>query len=115
VGARRVVKTAHTASYADPIRLAAGAEFALTGREDIWDGHRWLWAVAEDGREGWIPDNLVRTVDGRPVAAHAYWAIELSCNAGDPVTLMSQTHGWGWCRSHDGAEGWLPLDKLRDG
>ncbi len=34
--------------------MAKGEFLSLTGREDVWDGHRWLWAVADDGREGWV-------------------------------------------------------------
>ena len=49
----------HTASYADPIRVTKGERVRLTGREELWDGHLWLWAVAEDGRGGWMPDSLI--------------------------------------------------------
>ncbi len=112
MSARRTVKEAHAASYADPIRVAAGAALTLTGREDIWDGHRWLWAVADDGREGWIPDDLVTDDDGRSVAARDYSAVELTCAVGDIVELQHQTHGWAWCQTAAGDEGWLPLGKL---
>ncbi len=53
----KVVET-HHATYPDPIAFDAGDVVRLTGREDIWDGYRWQWAIAPDGREGWIPDSL---------------------------------------------------------
>lgn len=40
------------ATYADPIRLTSGDVLYLTGREDNWDGHIWLWARSSDGLEG---------------------------------------------------------------
>ncbi len=108
----RVVLENHSASYADAIEVAKGAVLSLTGREDVWDGHRWLWAVAGDGREGWVPDDLIAEIDERPVASRDFSAIELTCSAGDAVQFISKTHGWAWCRTSDGSEGWLPLRNL---
>ncbi len=110
----RTVLEAHDATYSDPIEVARGAPLALTGREDVWDGHRWLWAVAEDGREGWVPDDLVTESDDGPVASRDFSAIELTCSKGDAVEFIRQTHGWAWCRKDDGSEGWLPLKNLSE-
>ena len=111
----RVVLTAdHTASYADPIALRAGEPLTLSGREDVWEGHRWLWAVAVDGREGWVPDSLPRASGKGHVAAWDYAAIELTCAAGERLTLLRESHGWAWCRKGDGCEGWLPLRILAE-
>jgi hypothetical protein len=99
----------HRARYGDPLAVSQGEPLTLTGREDIWEGHRWLWAVAPDGREGWVPDSLpLETPDG-PRAARGYDAIELDCTSGEIVTLLRKSHGWAWCRKADGREGWLPL------
>ncbi len=108
----RVVVENHRASYADAIEVAKGALVSLTGREDVWDGHRWLWAVADDGREGWVPDDLITEIDDRSVATRDFSAIELTCSAGDAVDILWETHGWAWCRKRDGSEGWLPLRNL---
>ena len=111
----RAVQHAHAASYANPIEVAKGQPVTLTSREDIWDGHRWLWAVSEDGREGWVPDSLVTGTARNPVASCDYSAIEITCTAGETVEFLSQTHGWAWCRKSDGSEGWLPLKNLHMG
>ena len=105
-----VAEAAWRASYDDPIRLRAGECLTLTGRDDLWDGHRWLWAQAGDGRQGWVPDTLV--ADGR--AAEEYSARELSCDAGEAVTGLRATHGWVWCSNAAGAEGWIPARHLTD-
>ena len=109
---RQRIRESHQASYADPITLCKGAPLALSGREDLWEGHRWLWAVAEDGRAGWVPDDLITVTAEGPVAARDYWATELTCAAGEAVDVLWQTHGWAWCRKSGGGEGWLPLGKL---
>jgi SH3-like domain-containing protein len=111
----RTLRETHQASYADPITLSKGEPLALTGREDVWDGHRWLWAVAQDGREGWVPDGLITDGPAGPVAAGDFSALELSCSAGAAVEIIWQTHGWAWCQKTDGSEGWLPLRILSEG
>ena len=108
----RVLLERHDASYADSIKVAKGAFLSLTGREEIWDAHRWLWAVADDGREGWVPDDLVIESDEGPVASRDFSADELTCAAGEAVEIIRETHGWAWCRNRDGREGWLPLRNL---
>ena len=110
----RVVK-AHQATYADPITFGIGDKVNLTGRIDVWDGHRWLWAVAPDGREGWIPDSFV---DGEVqrgdhfVSDIAYSAVELTCDVGEQLEGAGEMHGWVWARNSLGAEGWAPLRNL---
>jgi len=102
----RRVTAAWTASYDDPIALKAGEPLILTGRADIWEGgHRWLWAVAPDGREGWVPDSLVAPGDR---ARRDYSAAELTVETGQRVEALDATHGWTLCRAEDGAEGWVP-------
>ncbi len=103
------VTLAHRASYPDPIRLGKGDKVTLTGREDNWDGHRWLWAIAPDGREGWVPDRLV-SAQGH--ATVDYEATELTCAGGEVLKALSSTHGWVWCCNINGAQGWVPARHL---
>ena len=105
---QRRVTTAHQASYDAPIEVRQGEPLVLSGREFVWDGHRWLWAAAPDGREGWIPDDLPHAVGGQVTARRDYSAVELTCAANGLVSALWQTHGWTWCRTGDGREGWLP-------
>ncbi len=112
--AQRTVLQSHTASYADPIRVAEGARVRLTGREERWDGHLWLWAVAEDGRQGWVPDSLIDTSGDVAVASHDYSAKELTVAAAETVEVVRETHGWAWCRDRTGSEGWVPIANLSE-
>lgn len=110
----RIVRASHEASYADPIEIAEGESLVLSGREEYWDGHRWLWAVAADAREGWLPDDLIVETAGGFIAASDYSAIELTCAAGESVEVLHETHGWAWCRNSAGREGWVPLRNLSE-
>ena len=109
----RVLET-YRAHYADPIEISADAVIELTGRTDLWRGHRWLWAKAPDGREGWVPDSLVDLDQGpRCKAKFDYSAAELSCEAGEILTRFAATHGWSWCANGQGSEGWVPDQNLQ--
>ena len=108
----RTVLVAHEASYPDPIRVRAGDPVRLSGAAEIWDGHRWLWAAAADGREGWMPDDLVETAGGEAVAAADYSALELSCVPGERLACLAERHGWALCRNAAGGEGWVPARNL---
>ena len=100
------------ATYADPISLKAGDILFLCGRQDIWEGHIWLWAKSTSGLEGWVPDNIVEKTNSGYVSAEDYTAAELTCQAGQTVTGEKETHGWVFCRSSDGSAGWVPLKNL---
>lgn len=102
----------HDASYEDPIAFGAGDVVTLSGQTDLWDGHRWLWARAADGREGWIPDDIAEIRDGEAIALKDYDAKELTCRAGEALTGLKSTHGWTWCRNAAGDCGWVPARKL---
>jgi hypothetical protein len=99
---------AHRASYPDPIRLRRGDPVRLTGRKDVWEGALWLWAVGPDGREGWIPADLVDRAAPAPQALEDYSAMELTVAQGERVAALRRRGGWVWARRADGAEGGIP-------
>jgi hypothetical protein len=100
------------ATYADPIRLEAGDMLYLTGRQEVWEGHVWLWARSADGLEGWIPDSIVRQGEIGHIATESYTAAELTCRAGQIVSGAKETHGWVFCTLPDGSAGWVPRRNL---
>ncbi len=102
----------HQAVYKNPIRLTKGDRLDLSGRRDNWDGHTWLWAKAEDGREGWIPDDLPVIENGMARAAYNYSAFELDVDKGEYVTILGKSHGWAWCAKGNRTKGWVPKKVL---
>ncbi|MDD7973904.1 SH3 domain-containing protein [Roseinatronobacter alkalisoli] len=106
------VKEDWHATYVNPIRFEAGEALYLTGRQDNWDGHMWLWAKAANGLEGWIPDTIVSKTNAGFVAIEDYTAAELTCRTGQVVRGEKETHGWVFCRLQDGSAGWIPRKNL---
>lgn len=101
------------ASYEDPIRVSCGDPLRLTGRVDTWDGHKWIWAIAPDGREGWIPDDLCEQQGKTVIATSDYSAMELTCSPDERLTGERETHGWTWCVNERGDAGWVPSRVVR--
>ncbi|MFK5977321.1 MAG: SH3 domain-containing protein [Rhizobiaceae bacterium] len=100
----------HEAVYPDPIIVKLGDRITLSGRKDDWDGHQWLWAIAEDGREGRVPDDLpINNSGNNTKCAYDYSAQEISVNSGDTLSGTIQRHGWLWCECNNGTTGWVPL------
>ena len=105
---------AHRRSYAHPIAFRRGEAVQLTGREDDWHGHRWVWAIGPDGREGWIPPQTVAAGADGTFACVDYSAAELTVAAGETVWAAAAQLGWRWCRNGLGEEGWLPCEVLAE-
>ncbi len=106
------VKIEWNASYQDPIVLEQGEEVWLSGKSDHWDGHLWVWAINQFGKEGWIPGTLVSTVADKHYADAAFSAMELTCAIGDELLATNETHGWMLCVAKNGSEGWVPARNL---
>jgi SH3-like domain-containing protein len=109
---RFIVVKDWVATYANPISISAGEQVELTGRQEDWDGHIWLWAKSADGLEGWIPDSLFDIGKTLHLAKDDYTAVELSCQTGQVLSGIKDTHGWVYCRSADGRLGWVPRRNL---
>ncbi|MBY5932943.1 hypothetical protein KUV51_08040 [Tateyamaria omphalii] len=108
------VVTDWTAAYEHPITLEEGDELWLSGKSDNWDGHIWVWAKDRAGREGWIPDNLAKRVGGKTYARAPFSAQELTCQLGEKLDGIDETHGWVLCRNTNGMVGWVPSRSLRE-
>jgi SH3-like domain-containing protein len=107
----RVTKS-WTTVYSDPITVNAGERLVLSGKEDMWEGHRWLWARSAAGKEGWVPDSLITAGPEGAIARSAYTAVELDCVVGDVLEAVDETHGWVMCRNPEGRAGWVPRSHL---
>ncbi len=100
------------AAYADPIDVGAGDRVFLSGKRDEWDGHVWLWARNDAGKEGWIPDTLCEGQAGETRTRRAFSALELTCAQGQVVQVTQITHSWALAQNQSGNQGWVPLRNL---
>ena len=94
------------ASAENPIELEAGDPVVVGGRDDTWPQYR--RCVGPDGREGWVPDDVLRETESGWVAVLPYSARELTVGAGETVEALRFMADWWWCRSAGGEEGWVP-------
>ena len=100
----------YSTQYPDPITVRAGARVEV-GRDDP-EFPGWRWCTGPDGRQGWVPEDLI---DGdRPTATmlRDYTARELDVRAGGEVRLGQGMHGWVWATDPDGRSGWIPVSCL---
>ncbi len=91
----------------EPIVLRAGDVVTTGRRDDEWPS--FLWCADSTGLSGWVPEALLEvTGEGTARVIEDYSAAELAVAPGDEVTVLRTLAGWGWCRTADGREGWLP-------
>ena len=75
------VKLEYKPQYRNPVRVAAG-ERVTVGREDN-EFPGWRWCKASDGREGWIPTELLSAEDAEAIVTDDYSASELAVISGE--------------------------------
>ena len=95
-----------------PLRLNAG-DIVRTGPADhTWPG--WVWATDDDGRAGYVPQELLSPLaDDRAAATGPFDPTVLTIRRGDRLESLRQIHGWHWCRNAQGGEGWVAGYLLR--
>lgn len=96
----------YTPQYPDPLSVSAG-EKVLVGRED-GEFPGWRWCRAADGREGWVPRELLSTEAAEASVARDYSARELPVTPGEQVTVENECHEWLLVRNNRGERGWIP-------
>jgi hypothetical protein len=103
------VVTAHVPRAGEPLKLRAGDEVRVGRRDEEFPA--WTWCETDDGGSGWIPEAYVAREApefDRGSVLRDYDATELAAAPGDVLDVIDEEGGWLWCRSGDGAEGWVP-------
>lgn len=80
-------------------------------RRDVEYPH-WVWCLAPDGREGWVPLVRLRSTGDDAVLVEDYDARELSVRAGEDVIVHEEIGGWARVSTTDGRTGWVRGDCL---
>jgi uncharacterized protein YgiM (DUF1202 family) len=104
---RRVrINVAHEVQYREPISVQAG-EKVMVGREDD-EFPGWKWCKASNGREGWIPVELLSYQGAEAIVRQDYSSRELAVESGEEVTIEDMRHDWLLVRNAKGDRGWIP-------
>jgi hypothetical protein len=110
---RRIrIKREYRPQYPDPLRAVAGEQVSAGREDETFPG--WIWCKAKDGREGWVPVELLS--DDRPEATllEDYSAQELAVQPGEFVMLEDARHDWLRVRNAGGGQGWIPASYGED-
>ena len=91
--------------------LREGETVAVGRHDTTWPA--FVLVVAPHG-EGWVPARHLSADSGGATVTAAYDTTELALLAGQTVTVLDRDDesGWWWCRTDDGATGWVPMDSL---
>lgn len=101
----------YSVEYPDPINVKAG-ERVDVGREDD-DFPGWKWCKASNGREGWVPVELLLDEAGGAIVSHNYSARELDVRPGEEVVVEDARHERLLVRNANGERGWIPASHIR--
>ena len=102
----RILKE-YAAQYTDPITVRAGDRVSVGVADPEFPG--WRWCTGPDGRQGWVPELLLRLEGLGALMLEDYTARELSVPAGAEVAVHRVVAGWAWVTAQDGRSGWIPL------
>jgi uncharacterized protein YgiM (DUF1202 family) len=112
VGQRVQVSLPYEVQYKDPIDLRAGESLAIGRTDDDFPG--WRWCRSSDGREVWVPIELLSSEESQGFILQDYSARELRVRSGEDVLVEDARHGWLLVRNMKGERGWIPADHVRD-
>ncbi len=88
------------------IELEPGQEVTSGPADKGWPG--WIWATDALGRSGYVPAEILEPLgEDRWAAMDTFDPKVLPIKKGDSIESLRQVHGWHWCKSEAGSEGWV--------
>ena len=96
----------HKPQYPDPIEVDAGEPVRVGNEDTEFPG--WTWCRSSDGREGWVPAELLSSEGPDALVLENYSARELAVQPGEEVTVEASRHAWLLVRNARGERGWIP-------
>ena len=108
---RAMVLKAHTPEPGSSVQLESGDPVRVGEESAAYPG--WIRITAPNGSKTWAPIGYVRGEPGRAGRLLVdYDSTELAVKERDRVVVALEYKGWGWVRTEDRREGWVPLDVL---
>jgi hypothetical protein len=102
------VHSAYTSTNTDETVIRAGEEIVLGKRCEEWPG--WVWCVAADGWQAWVPDSCLEIHDQHARFTRDYVAREFTVECDDELTVLEDQNGWLFCANSRGEHGWIPAN-----
>jgi SH3-like domain-containing protein len=105
------IQRKYEVQYRDPIVVKADESVEVERADN--DDTGWFWCRAMDGREGWVPVELLAGRGTRAVMLEDYSAKELPVSPGDEVEVEKTCRGWLLVRNAQGERGWIPQSHIQ--
>jgi SH3-like domain-containing protein len=96
--------------YDDPIQLLAGDALSVGGEDEEFPG--WRWCRGRDGREGWVPVELIDSSGATATITEHYSAAELAVHVGESLAVERSFHQWLLVSRPNGERGWIPASHV---
>jgi len=104
------IKLEHKIQYRNPLQVEASQRVKVAREDDQFPG--WRWCTASDGREGWVPIELLSGEGAEATMQEDYSARELAVKPGEEVIIEEARHGWLLVRNIGGERGWIPASNV---
>ena len=98
------------AKYPDQMTIDVGQELTVV-KNDEWPG--WLLCQNSSGKQGWVPEKIVKITAGRAVAQESHDTREISMQEGEIVRIEKIETGRAWVTDMTNETGWVPLKNLK--
>lgn len=102
------VKLEHQVRFPNPIEITFGQRVRVGREDEEFPG--WKWCKATDGREGWVPIEMLTMVGttSEAIVLEDYSARELAVLPAEEVVVEEARHNWLLVRNAQGQRGWIP-------
>ena len=98
--------------HPDPLTMNTGDELKiLTRKDEEWPG--WVFCESGNGKQGWVPERIVKIEAKKAIAQQGYEAREVSVMEGEIVRIERVESGWAWVTNMTNETGWVPLRNLK--
>ena len=96
--------------YPDQMTIDAGQELTVM-KNDEWPG--WLLCQNSSGKQGWVPEKIIKITAGKAVAQEPHDTREISMQEGEIVRIEKIETGRAWVTDMTNETGWVPLKNLK--
>ena len=111
-GQMALVVASYEKQYPDPLTMNSGDELKIVKRrDDEWPG--WVFCESRSGKQGWVPEKIIKIEVDSAVAQQNYEASEVSVMEGEIVRIEKVESGWAWVTNMTNETGWVPLKNLK--
>ena len=107
-----LVVAAHETKSPDPLTMNPGDELKILKRRDDEDPG-WVFCEGRTGKQGWVPENIIKIEADRAIAQQGYDAREVTVMEGEIVRIERVEAGWAWVTNMTNETGWVPMKNLK--